>query len=289
MKPNLLAPVIPFWIKQRPSPIDEPPVAKPQMDASQSPEAFVPTDEVPLFDAAPDETDMVSAGLDAADIGLRKVQQSVSAILGKVNAAINDPERRDELAVDVGLLKERVRAEVEDAQRDGMNWLTLDFGQDPQEKMLPRPTGDEEDPAGISPVVLISSGDAADGILTRPYGASEEQERGGFHLLSDDAAFGQDLSREIAISSESSGEDLKDMRAALSSITADLAKAGARLDQARAPSEKPSEQTSATGQSTAISAEIDTLLASVTRDALRAQALNIMNGDSSGLKRLLAG
>ncbi|MBB1250432.1 hypothetical protein [Rhizobium sp. G21] len=232
--------------------------------------------------------DRVSASLDAADVGLRKVQKTVAAILGRVDAAIKEPERRSDLGADVDMLKDRLRAEIADAERDGVNWLTLDFGQDPQDKRLPLPAGDDAIPVDTSPILLISSADAADGILTRPYGASEDLEFGGYHLLSDDASYGQELSREISIADDVSDEDLKGMRAALASITAGLAGGGARLDAVRWPNGDPVEQSSGDKGPMDIGKEIDALLASVTRDALRAQALNIMNSDGAGLKRLLA-
>ncbi|WP_137155753.1 hypothetical protein [Rhizobium sp. FKL33] len=232
---------------------------------------------------------MVSAGLDAADVGLRKVQKTVAGILGKFDAAIKEPGRREELGSDIEMLKDLLRAEIAAAERDGVNWLTLDFGQSPQDKQLPSFDGNENDAASLSTVVLISSADAADGILTGPYGASEEEEIGGYHLLSDEAAYGQDLSREISISDDVTTDDLKGMRGALVSIAADLAKAGSRLDAARAPYDEQVAASVGDTRFADIGKEIDGLLASVTRDALRAQALNIMNGDGSGLKRLLAG
>jgi hypothetical protein len=288
MKPSLLAPVTPFWIKQKPMPME--PVAH----GSQRPPGLPMFIDRPTtaFDqsveAEPQELDTVSASLDAADVGLRKVQKTVAAILGRVDAAVKEPDRRTDLGADVDMLKDRLRAEIADAERDGVNWLTLDFGQDPQDKRLPLPSGDDSIPANTSPIVLISSADAVDGILTRPYGASEDQEFGGFHLLSDDAAYGQELSREISIGDDVTDEDLKGMRAALVSITANLASGGGRLDAVRRPIGNPVDQSNGENGPMDIGKEIDALLASVTRDALRAQALNIMNSDGAGLKRLLA-
>lgn len=278
MKSSLLAPVTPFWVKQRPTPIDATPEPKLGTGAP-SPKVDPARSEIePESDAPIGEKDLVAASLDAADLGLRKVRKTVAEIIGKVDAAIGNPDRRDEIGADIDGLKDELRATVEDAQFEGLNWLTLDFGQDLQDKMLP--------PAAGAPIVLISSGNAADGILTRAYGAFEDQDIGGYHLLSDAAAYGQDASREISISGEVENADLVGMRSALTSVAADLAMAGDRLDRARAPD---ADTSSPSPQSAAIGEEIDRLLASVARDALRAQALNILNGDERGLKRLLAG
>jgi hypothetical protein len=288
MQPSLLAPVTPFWVKQKQTPVDRSTDAQPRFDALQPSNALSSSMETDLaFDASGSEADAVSAGLDAADVGLRKVQKTVTAILGKLDAAIKAPDRRDELGAAIDTLKDRLRTEIGDAERDGVNWLTLDDGQDPQDKALPS-ASESDDLSENAPLVLISYGDAADGILTRAYGASEEEDFGGYHLLSGDAASGQDFSSEISVSADTSDDDLKGMRAALAAITTDLGKAGDRLDQTRASGDKSPPQSGDAGQSTDLNNEIDKLLASITRDALKAQALNIMNGDGSGLKRLLA-
>lgn len=288
MNSSLLAPVTPFWIKPKQAPSDLAVDARQRANVPQALNDTPPLEPELAFDGASGETDTVSASLDAADVGLRKAQKTMAALLGKVDAAIKDPARRDTLGSDVELLKDRLRGEIQDAERDGVNWLTLGTGEDVEDKALPSPPTDTENAEDTSQIVLISTRDAADGLLTRPYGASEEQDLGGYHLLSD-ASSGQDDSREIAVSADVSEDDLKGMRAALASMTADLAKAGTRLDAARTPNAEPTDQPKADDRPLDLGKEIDALLASVTRDALRAQALNIMNGDGSGLKRLLAG
>jgi hypothetical protein len=288
MEPSLLAPVIPFWIKQRAQSTEAATNPRQSLEAQQLQPDAPTSDFEPPADLGSSEADTLSASLDAADVGLRKAQKTVAAIVGKVDLAIREPDRRDELGGDVDMLKDRLRSEIDEAERDGTNWLTLDFGQIPDDKTLPR-QADDADGAAASSIILISSADAEDGIFTRSYGASEEQEFGGYFLISDDAASGQDLSREISISSDTSEVDLKAMRAALTSVTADLARAGDRLDQARTASARTPVETPPSRQPGSFNQDIDTLLASITRDALRAQALNIMNGDGDSLKRLLAG
>lgn len=282
MKSNLLSPVRPFWIKQTSTPVEAAPPAKARMETMQPSKDMTSIEADPEVDVAPTETDTTSSSLDAADVGLRKVQKGVAAILGKMTAAIKEPDRRGDLGSDIDLLKDALRADVDDATTDGVNWLTLDFGQSAKDKILPASAID----ADHAPVVLISSSDAADGILTRPYGASEDLEQGGYFLLSDDASYGQDISREIVLDADTSDEDVKAMRDALVSIKADLASAGDRLDKARFPGAAPQAIGNGSPGPGDIGGEIDALLANVARDALRAQALNIMNGDSRNLKRL---
>jgi flagellin len=181
-------------------------------------------------------TDVTSMGISAASDIVTKIQS-------KLLLAATLPSGRDAVNAEITQLKEQLKSVADATGFGGENWLKLGAGQQPSTKeLVSSVTSDNDGNAVVNTidldttgVVLVSESDAEDGVLTAGYDVATRT--GGlytYHLLDAGSQAAASGSTEIAVSDDTSVDEIAGMIGATDAILSRLADAGVKVGATQA-------------------------------------------------------
>lgn len=189
--------------------------------------------------SAQDATGLATATVDTASLGIEAATGIVSDIRAKLILARSPGVDRDAINSEIGQLKEQLVSVSQSSSFSGQNWLSLETGQSPgNQSMVASVSNDAPGGTTVNTIefdtsasVLVSGGNAADGIVTRAYSGTTAGGASYDYFLIDagsaiPAAAG---ANEIVISAATTTDEIDGMISATDSMLSGLTNAGASL------------------------------------------------------------
>ncbi|WP_037079738.1 flagellin [Neorhizobium vignae] len=185
--------------------------------------------------AVGDASGLAAAMTDTASLGMEAATSLVSEIKAKLILARSPGVDRDAINAEIGQLKEQLGMVAESSSFNGENWLSS-AGAPGVKSLLASASTSPDGTTGLNTIdfdtastTLTSSGDAANGLLTKAYSGTTDNGTAYEYYLLDTGSQGSATASEIKISNSTTEDELDGMISATDSMLSSLTSAGAKL------------------------------------------------------------
>jgi flagellin len=185
--------------------------------------------------AVEDASGLAAAMTDTASLGMEAATSLVSEIKSKLILARSSGVDRDAINAEITQLKEQLGTVTESSSFNGENWLSS-AGAPGVRSLLASASTNPDGTAAVNTIdfdtastTLASSGNAADGLLTKAYSGTTENGTAYEYYLLDTGSQGSATASEIKISNATTEDELDGMISATDSMLSSLTSAGAKL------------------------------------------------------------
>ncbi|WP_105438742.1 flagellin [Neorhizobium sp. T25_13] len=185
--------------------------------------------------AVEDASGLAAALTDTASLGMEAATGLVSEIKAKLILARSPGVDRDAINAEISQLKEQLGTVTESSSFNGENWLRS-AGTPGVKSLLASSSTNSDGTTALNTIdfdtastTLASSGDAADGLLTKAYSGTTDNGTAYEYYLLDTGSQGSATASEIKISNSTTEDELDGMISATDSMLSSLTSAGAKL------------------------------------------------------------
>ncbi|CAN7589371.1 flagellin [Neorhizobium sp. LjRoot104] len=185
--------------------------------------------------AVQDASGLAAATTDTAALGMEAATSLVSEIKSKLILARSPGIDRDAINAEITQLKEQLGTVSESASFNGENWLSS-AGTPGVKSLLASASTNPDGTTALNTIdfdtastTLTSSGDAANGLLTRAYSGTTGNGAAYEYYLLDTGSQSSATASEIKISNSTTEDELDGMISATESMLSSLTSAGAKL------------------------------------------------------------
>ena len=185
--------------------------------------------------AVEDASGLAAAMTDTASLGMEAATGLVSEIKAKLILARSPGVDRDAINAEISQLKEQLGTVAESSSFNGENWLRS-AGTPGVKSLLASASTNPDGTTGLNTIdfdtastTLASSGDAADGFLTKAYSGTTDNGTAYEYYLLDTGSQSSATASEIKISNSTTEDELDGMISATDSMLSSLTSAGAKL------------------------------------------------------------
>ncbi|CDZ36068.1 Flagellin/flagellar hook associated protein [Neorhizobium galegae bv. officinalis] len=185
--------------------------------------------------AVEDASGLAAALTDTASLGMEAATGLVSEIKAKLILARSPGVDRDAINAEISQLKEQLGTVAESSSFNGENWLRS-AGTPGVKSLLASASTNPDGTTALNTIdfdtastTLASSGDAADGLLTKAYSGTTDNGTAYEYYLLDTGSQGSATASEIKISNSTTEDELDGMISATDSMLSSLTSAGAKL------------------------------------------------------------
>ncbi|EUC00604.1 flagellin domain protein [Rhizobium sp. CF080] len=185
--------------------------------------------------AVEDASGLAAAMTDTASLGMEAATSLVSEIKAKLILARSPGVDRDAINAEISQLKDQLGTVAESSSFNGENWLSS-AGAPGVKSLLASTSTNPDGTAAVNTIdfdtastTLASSGDAANGLLTKAYSGTTENGTAYEYYLLDTGSQGSATASEIKISNATTEDELDGMISATDSMLSSLTSAGAKL------------------------------------------------------------
>ncbi|CDZ42005.1 flagellin [Neorhizobium galegae] len=185
--------------------------------------------------AVGDASGLAAAMTDTASLGMEAATSLVSEIKAKLILARSPGVDRDAINAEISQLKEQLGTVAESSSFNGENWLSS-AGAPGVKSLLASASTSPDGSTSLNTIdfdtaatTLTSSGDAANGLLTKAYSGTTENGTPYEYYLLDTGSQGSATASEIKISNSTTEDELDGMISATDSMLSSLTSAGAKL------------------------------------------------------------
>ncbi|MCQ1855101.1 flagellin N-terminal helical domain-containing protein [Neorhizobium galegae] len=185
--------------------------------------------------AVEDASGLAAALTDTASLGMEAATGLVSEIKAKLILARSPGVDRNAINAEIGQLKEQLGTVAESSSFNGENWLSS-AGTPGVKSLLASASTNPDGSTSLNTIdfdtastTLASSGDAADGLLTKAYSGTTDNGTVYEYYLLDTGSQGSATASEIKISNSTTEDDLDGMISATDGMLSGLTSASAKL------------------------------------------------------------
>ena len=185
--------------------------------------------------AVQDASGLAAATTDTAALGMEAATSLVSEIKSKLILARSPGIDRDAINAEITQLKEQLGTVTESASFNGENWLSS-AGTPGVKSLLASASTNPDGTIALNTIdfdsastTLTSSGDAANGLLTKAYSGTTDNGTAYEYYLLDTGSQSSATASEIKISNSTTEDELDGMISATDSMLSSLTSAGAKL------------------------------------------------------------